>query len=259
MASVESGKQLSARSVAAQSQMTDVPDPGRARTAPLESAPRGSNEPGGDYFATPSHANSHAHTLEARSRTAVNLTLALVVIALVLLIMAIPIRHRSRAEVESQRLTTELQLTLTELRATIADYSTSHGHFPGAGPARPSDPFWVEHQLDIALRRTSENAARPGGATFGAPTSASEMNQRSTSDERLTSSDRVRRHTFHIDDPVLENPLNRRSNVRFLAGTDPWPLEGDDSSGWLYRPATGEIRANSPGRSTWTGTRFLDM
>ncbi len=250
---------MSAQRVQTQSKMTNVPDLDPARTSPVESAPGELRTEVGHPSASWSRASSHARTLEARSRNAVNLTLALVVTALVLLIMAIPIRHRSRAEVESQRLTTELQLTLTELRATIADYSTTHGHFPGADPARHSDPFWVEHQLDIALRRSAESAGRPGGATFGAPTSASEPLGRNASEPRPSASDRVRRHTFHIDDPVLENPLNRRASVRFLADTDPWPLEGDDSSGWLYRPATGEIRANSPGRSTWTGTRFLDM
>jgi hypothetical protein len=58
---------------------------------------------------------------------------------------------------------------------------------------------------------------------------------------------------------VLPNPLNHRANVRFLSGSEPWPADGDDSTGWLYRPATGEIRANSPGTSPWSGNRFMDM
>jgi hypothetical protein len=206
----------------------------------------------------------HARTLEARSRHAVNLTLALVVTALVLVMMAIPGSRRTRAQIESERLTTELQLTLDELRATIADYAASNGHFPGAGPSRHTDPFWIEHQLDLALRRSSESATRSGNTTlwsttFGSPTSGSQASSTDTSAGDPRSAGRVRRRAFHIDDPVLENPLNGRSSVRFLAAAEPWPLDGDDSSGWLYRPATGEIRANSPGKSSWTGTRFLDM
>lgn len=199
-------------------------------------------------------------TIEARARNAATITLAVVIAALVLVMMAIPVQRRSRADVESQRLTTELQLTLDEMRTTIAEFAASHGHFPGAGPSRHADPFWVEHQLDIALRRSSENAASSGGTTFGS--SASESAERS---DGLATADgsfgaiRARRRSLRADAPVLENPLNRRSNVRFLSSSDPWPLEGDDSSGWLYRPATGEIRANSPGTSPWSGIRFLDM
>jgi hypothetical protein len=201
----------------------------------------------------------HARTLEARSRHAVNLTLALVITALVLVMMAIPGSRRTRAQVESQRLTTELQLTLDELRASVADFAASNGHFPGAGPSRHTDPFWVEHQLDIALRRSSESAARSGGTTFGSPTSGTQVSIIETNAGAPRAVGGARRRTFRLDDPVLENPLNGRSSVRFLKPDEPWPLEGDDSSGWLYRPATGEIRANSPGKSTWTGTRFLDM
>src|SRR5689334_2004779 len=118
---------------------------------------------------------AQARTLEERSRNAVVVTLAIVVTLLVLVMMAIPVGRRSRADVESQRLTTELSLTLVELRATIADFHASHGHFPGAGPSRVSDPFWIEHQLDLAFRRASEGSstsvgARTGTATFGAPT-----------------------------------------------------------------------------------------
>ncbi len=208
--------------------------------------------------AVPAHLTrppwSQARTLEERSRNAVVVTLVIVVSLLVLVMMAIPVGRRSRADIESQRLTTELSLTLVELRATIADFHASHGNFPGAGPSRVSDAFWIEHQLDLAFRRAAESSSnsigtRMGSATFGAPTLD---NGAADDGHRLP-------RTFHIDDPVLENPINQRSNVRFLSATEPWPLEGDDSSGWLYRPATGEIRANSPGKSPWTGTRFLDM
>jgi hypothetical protein len=235
-----------------------TPDPGRspnsARTAD-EKSPIASLQP---------LPWQHAHTLEARSRHAVVVTLSIVVTALVLVMMAIPVGRRSRADVESQRLTTELQLTLTELRATIADYAASHGHFPGAGPSRQSDPFWIEHQLDLAFRRAAAGASNSAGttigtATFGAGAFGGGASAGGTIEDGSPGTDHQRRRAFHIDDPVLENPLNQRSNVRFLSRTEPWPLEGDDSSGWLYQPATGEIRANSPGTSHWTGTRFLDM
>jgi hypothetical protein len=246
--------------VSTKQKMTNVP----AQSPEPERTPDSASSTAGNSTGASNRTMSHARTLEARSRHAVTATLAIVVGALVLVMMAIPVGRRTRAEVESQRLTTELQLTLDELRAGIADFAVSHGHFPGAGPSRHTDPFWIEHQLDLALRRASESAASSGGTTlgsttFGTPTAVSESSGVQMVDGGPHTTARLRRRAFHIDDPVLENPLNRRSNVRFLSSTEPWPLEGDDSSGWIYRPATGEIRANSSGTSSWTGTRFLDM
>lgn len=171
---------------------------------------------------------------EERAQLWVKVTLLCVIAALALAVMALPGTRPTRTSIEAERVTTELQLTLTELRATIADYCASHGHYPGAGPSHRADPFWLEHELDLAFRR-----AESGATAFA--------------------SDAPPPRAPHIESPVLENPLNHLANVHFLAATEPWPLVADDSSGWLYRPATGEIRANSPGTSAWSGTRFLDM
>jgi hypothetical protein len=187
----------------------------------------------------PRPAWCHAQTLEARSRSAVRATLAFVIAGLLLSLMAMPASRRTRADLDAQRLTSDLHFTLAEMRATVAEYFASHGQFPGAGPSQSSDPFWLEHQLDLAFRRAAADSA-----TFGSA---------------LSRPGDLRTRAFQIDGPVLENPLNHLSNVRFLNASEPWPLQGDDTSGWLYRPATGEIRANSPGTSPWSGTRFLDM
>lgn len=43
------------------------------------------------------------------------------------------------------------------------------------------------------------------------------------------------------------NPLNNKTTVQLLADGENMPAEGDDSHGWLYKPATMEVRADSPG------------
>jgi len=171
---------------------------------------------------------------EARAETAVRATLLFVVTALVLSLSALPAPRPSRAVIEAERLCVELRLTLAELRATVAEHYAAHGTFPGGAPSTHSDPFWIQHQLEVAFRRAR---AQPGMPVFDLP------------EPRVP----------HFTGAVLENPINQRSSVRFLSPSEPWPLAGDDTTGWLYRPATGEIRANTPGTSPWTGNRYIDM
>lgn len=171
---------------------------------------------------------------EARAETAVRATLLLVVTALVLSLSALPAPRPSRAVIEAERLCVELRLTLAELRATVAEHYAAHGTFPGGAPSTHSDPFWIQHQLEVAFRRAR---AQPGMPVFDLP------------EPRVP----------HFTGAVLANPVNQRSSVRFLSPSEPWPLAGDDTTGWLYRPATGEIRANTSGTSPWTGNRYIDM
>lgn len=43
------------------------------------------------------------------------------------------------------------------------------------------------------------------------------------------------------------NPLNGKSSVQMLGNGDDFPAAGDDSHGWIYKAATGEVRADSAG------------
>ena len=43
------------------------------------------------------------------------------------------------------------------------------------------------------------------------------------------------------------NPLNNKSTVQILLDDDDFPANADDSHGWIYKPATSEVRADSGG------------
>ena len=46
---------------------------------------------------------------------------------------------------------------------------------------------------------------------------------------------------------IPTNPLNRLATIEMLGNGDDFPAEGDDSHGWIYKAATGQIRPDSPG------------
>lgn len=43
------------------------------------------------------------------------------------------------------------------------------------------------------------------------------------------------------------NPFNGLSTVQMLADGQPFPAAADNSDGWIYKAATGEVRANNSG------------
>lgn len=134
--------------------------------------------------------------------------------------------------VGKERAIAELRWTLMELRAVISDYKADHGAFPGRAPNGSSDPGWFERQLTLASNRSGETAEN------SQPT-----------------------HPLGPYEPggVPKNPITELSSVRFLAANEPWPAAADGSTGWTYRPATGEIRANALGTAFGTGRRYWDL
>ncbi len=202
-----------------------VPDP-RAASGPKPA-------PASATTIVPLYTRPRPHAHEARARTAVGITLALVIGGLFLALSAMPGPRPSRETIEAERLCVELRLTLAEMRATIAEHRIAHGSFPGAAPSSDPDPAWLDRQIELAFRRPKPSLrhATDGGAI----------------------------RNPNLEGPVLRNPLNQLKSVRFLSASEPWPADGDDTTGWLYRPATGEIHANSPGTSPWSGNRFFEM
>jgi prepilin-type N-terminal cleavage/methylation domain-containing protein len=53
------------------------------------------------------------------------------------------------------------------------------------------------------------------------------------------------------------NPLNHKDTVQVLGDGDSFPPNGDDSHGWIYQPATAEMRADS-GATDESGKRYYD-
>lgn len=64
--------------------------------------------------------------------------------------------------------------------------------------------------------------------------------------------------------PLLEagvpvNPWNGLATIDVLAPGAPWPATSQGTHGWLYRPETGEFRADVPGEIAAGGVRFYDL
>lgn len=47
---------------------------------------------------------------------------------------------------------------------------------------------------------------------------------------------------------IPKNPINGKSSIQILADSASFPEAGDNSHGWVYHAASGEIRVDSPGQ-----------
>lgn len=171
-----------------------------------------------------------------RAQFWVQVTLYGLVALLVLFAIALPLPGPRRAAALAERRYVELSLALTEIRAVLADFRADHGIYPGQGRDGLGDPGLLDDQL---ARTTDASGSVVVRSQLGG---------------RL---ERVRGP--YRDGGVPANPVNGLASVRFLRTEEPWPLEGDGRSGWLYRPSTGEIRANLAGRAFPAARRYLDL
>jgi type II secretory pathway pseudopilin PulG len=163
-------------------------------------------------------------------------TLVVVVIALLLVSIALPIPGPRRDIAASERRFIEVRLALTEMRALLDDFRSDHGFWPGQGLDGRGDP-----------RLLSDQIAHPTGA-----------------DGHVLAADGTGTRHERARGPyrkggVPANPINGLTSVRFLRIDEPWPEDGDGATGWLYRPATGEIRVNLSGRAFPTAPPYLDL
>lgn len=154
---------------------------------------------------------------------AVHATLLTCVVGLAIYVAQAPAERRNLQDLQVQRATAELSWRLEELRAVVADYRARHGVHPGQGEGKV-DAHWFESTYD-ATRERGGHAAPLLRTLAGVPA----------------------------------NPVTGRADVRFLAVNEPWPEEADETSGWLYRPATGEVRANCRGWSHDMLRRLYDL
>jgi hypothetical protein len=153
-----------------------------------------------------------------RSQRAVLGTLLTCVAGLFLYVAQAPAEKRDLEALRQQRAAAELAWRLDELRAVIESYRARHGKNPGQGADSGVDADWFERAYGASRASRSYDDA-----------------------------------TTRLPDGVPANPINGRSDVRFLAPDEAWPEEADDLSGWLYKPATGELRANCRGRRADSG------
>ena len=56
---------------------------------------------------------------------------------------------------------------------------------------------------------------------------------------------------------IPENPFNNEASITILEDAENFPGEADGSSGWIYKPATKQIRLNYPGTDS-KGNAYYD-
>jgi len=115
----------------------------------------------------------------------------------------------------------------------------------------------------LELYRFQHDSEYPGyPAAGGAPTETEFINQMTLSSKADHSTAAVGTAGFnlgpYIKETIPANPHNGLSTVDVLADADAFPVAGDDSTGWVYKPAIGKIRANSTGTAP-AGTDWFDL
>ncbi len=100
----------------------------------------------------------------------------------------------------------------------------------------------------------------PNGSTAQAPTEQAFVDQMtlSTNDNGQTAAvgtPGFNRGPYMMRIPV--NSLNDKDTVQILGDAEDFPAGGDDSHGWIYKPATSEVRSDSTG-SDDAGKSYYD-
>ncbi len=137
------------------------------------------------------------------------------------------------AQAATERLCTELD----RFRAAIVDYYADHGVLPGYVPGQSrvrAHGRASEKQFTLQLTRNTNGWGQPGSGV---------------------------RYPF---DPVLwegvpVNPVNGLDTVLVLDDETEFESEADGTTGWTYKPLTGELRANCRGRVESLGKSYWEL
>lgn len=169
--------------------------------------------------------------MRSSAQSAFTLIELLLVVVILGILAAVAIPQFSDSSGEARAST--LQSNLAVLRNAIEYYRANHnGKYPGypsAGGA-PTETDTV-NQLTLASKPDGSTAA-PGTATFG--------------------------FGPYIRERLPANPVNSLATVLVLKDGDTFPAAADGTTGWVYQPMTGRIRANSTG-SAPSGTSYFNF
>ena len=115
----------------------------------------------------------------------------------------------------------------------------------------------------LELYRFQHNSQYPGYPSAGGnPTEAEFSNQMILSSKADHTTAAVGTAGFnlgpYIKESIPTNPYNGLSTVSVLLDATAFPAAGDDSTGWVYKPSIGKIRANSTGAAP-SGTDWFDL
>jgi prepilin-type N-terminal cleavage/methylation domain-containing protein len=165
---------------------------------------------------------------KARAFTLVEVLIVVVILS-ILAIVVIPMASGGALSAKESVLATDLSL----LRRFVLIYTCHHlevgpGYPDGQESSAPTEQAFIDQAL-LSTNKTGQTAA------IGTPG--------------------FERGPYMQKIPV--NPLNGKDSIQMLGDGENFPAAGDDSDGWIYKAATGEIRADSAGSDN-NGKFFYD-
>ena len=101
----------------------------------------------------------------------------------------------------------------------------------------------------------------PDGQTSAAPTEQAFIDQATLSSNSAGQTAAIGTPGFNRGPYLMKipfNPFNNLNTVEILGDAQAFPANADDSHGWIYKPATSEIRADNTGTNS-NGRRYYDF
>jgi prepilin-type N-terminal cleavage/methylation domain-containing protein len=155
----------------------------------------------------------------------------LLVVVILGILAAVAIPQLADSSLEARAST--LQTNLAVMRNAVEYYRSNHlGKYPGypVGGGTPT-PALANDQLVLASKQDGSTAA-PGTAGFG--------------------------FGPYIRERIPENPVNGLNTIQIVPDGSPFPATADNSTGWIYQPQIGKVRANSTGTAP-SGRNYFDF
>ena len=161
------------------------------------------------------------------------------VIACAIGVMAVPDFKPAPTDMKGMAQFTQLQYKLDHYRDVLQSYRAEHATYPGYRPGTEQNQFdapvselHFRYQLLLGSSEAGYfNAVNPVNFPLGP----------------------------YFETGMAKNPVNGLDSVHLLANDEPFPEVPDGQTGWVYKPATGEIRANCPGEMSLLNKSFYDM
>lgn len=132
-----------------------------------------------------------------------------------------------------------LQFELRNFRSALEEYREDHKVYPGYSPGRANS--YLHGDLSgLTFKRQmllwSDEWGNMGQLTPG----RMELGP-------------------YLETGLPKNPLNGLESVRLIPDGMDFPAVPDETTGWLFKPETGELRANSVGGSPLTGQSYYEL
>lgn len=118
------------------------------------------------------------------------------------------------------------------LRAAVDMYKVNHGKYPGypAGGGAPTEATFVAQMTLVSKKDGSTAALGTAGYPYGP----------------------------YIKAGIPENPFNNLSTVKIIADGAAFPTAADDTTGWIFKPETGQLKCNSTATNS-EGKKIFDI